>query len=483
MLIRCLPYFLASFTVSALTGPAFGRIALRADALDRGIRGMVPRLGGGGIFLAFLLPALYLLTYTAAAGRLPVILLASFAVFAAGVYDDVKGAAIWIKLLVETLAALLVYSGGVRMAMPGGLNGFGFFHSGWLSFPVTILWILIVTNSVNLIDGLDGLAAGTGITASMVLLVFGGLPTYGLLACALLAGGLAGFLIYNLPPASVHMGDSGSLFTGFMLACLSVSSLDGAATPAAGIVSVVVFSIPLMDMLYAVLRRYYRGLPLGRRDREHIHHKLLEQGFSGNKALFVLYSVNFAIVSVCLFLSRISGPVSVLALLLAAAILGLRGFGYIKFLPFAKEMFENAVQGRRRRYCNFAIRRFAGNASMALSLDSFGAEIEKLAVSVRLRKVEIVLDVFNDKIPFFLYAGGQDAEKQFTLCLPIIWGQGKNLYSGQIRISVCAGSGFMPYSACIVHALSEEVVRFLARKSFSPAFSLEAVESLKTLGA
>ena len=471
-MIRYLPYFLASFTISALMVPAFRGLSLRAGELDRGTSRTVPRLGGAGIFCAFLLSAIYSLTAIPYAGKLPVILLASLIVFAAGVYDDIKGSSIWAKLLAEGLAALLAYSAGVRVIMPWSRHGV--FSSGWLSLPVTVLWILIVTNSMNLIDGLDGFSAGTGILASTTLLVFGGLAAYGNIACTLLAGSLAGFLVYNLPAASVFMGDSGSLFTGFILACLSVSSFARASTPGAGMVPVVVFSLPLTDMLYAVLRRYYRGLPLGLADREHIHHKLLKKGLSGGKALLVLYAINVAIVSLGLLLVRISSPLIVFALLIAAALLGLQGFGYIKLVPFAKGMIKNIGQGRKIRYCNFAIRRFRRDASRAHSLDSFGSGIEKLAVSVQLLEVEIVLHAPTGKIPFFLYAGGQTPGRPFTLSLPMSCGQINSLCPGQIRITACAGGDFTPDCASIVHAISEETGRFLAKKSFSPAFSLDA---------
>ncbi len=477
-----LPYLFVSFTVSALTVPVVRRLSLAAGGGGQGARNqrglasdrhpeagrIVPRLGGAGIFCSFLLPAIFWLAITGYQGELPYILIASAAVFAVGLYDDTKGSSIAARLLVESMAALLVYFAGLRVAIPWSCHGVFYFFR-WLSLPVTIFWILVVTNSMNLIDGLDGLSAGTGILASAAFFAFGGLTAYGDFACMTLAGALAGFLIYNFPQASVFMGDSGSLFTGFVLACLSVSRFSRAATLASGMVSIAVLSVPVLDMLYAVLRRYYRGLPLGMADREHIHHKLLEKGLSGKKALFVLYSLNVAIISLCLLMSKTEGPVGILAVLLASAILGLRGFGYIKFRPFAKEMAKNMGHGRKRRYCDFAVRRFRRNASRASSLEPFWSEIGKLAVSVHLSELKIVLHALAGKIPFFLYSGGQTSGSSFTVSLPIACQENSPFCPGQISISVCARDDLIPHAAGLVHAISEETAQFLARTSFYPS--------------
>lgn len=491
-----MPYFLVSFGISILAVPVFREVSRKAGVLDcrtGGTGGMVPRLGGPGIFCAFLLPALYLLTAQADMAKYLAIIISATVVFAGGVYDDIKGLSVWKKLFLETMAALFAYSEGLRIIMP--LDGLkGLFATGLLSLPVTVLWILIVTNSMNLVDGLDGLAAGTGIMASVALFLYGGLGAYGQLACLLLTGSLAGFLVYNLPAASVFMGDSGSLFTGFVLACLSVTSLAKSAAGGINIAPVAVFGIPLMDMLYAVLRRYYRGLPLGMADREHIHHKLLQKGLPARKALFVLYALDLVLVSSCLFLARASGLWSVFAVLTVAALIGLRGFGYVKFLPLAKELIKNKMQRRKRRFCNYAIRKFRTSSSGAHSMDSFADGIKRLAVSVHFREMEIELYAPGGNIPFFLYTSAPAAGKILTLTFPLSFAQGKGksknkkMYSGQIRISAAALNEFMPYSAGIAQAVSEEIAMFLhANKAVLPVFKPEAGRShgstAETLGA
>jgi len=190
------------------------------------------------------------------------VLIASTMVFLIGLYDDFRSVRVRYKLIGEIIAAGIVYAWGVKITIL--TNPFGTaFVLGWLSLPVTVLWIIIITNAFNLIDGIDGLAAGTGILiAATLFFLLEGSDIHLRLTFALLAGSLAGFLVYNFPPASIFMGDSGSLFAGFLLASVSIISSHKATAMATMMIPVLAFSMPVIDMLYAVLRRYYRGIPL-----------------------------------------------------------------------------------------------------------------------------------------------------------------------------------------------------------------------------
>ncbi len=488
-LVGYLPYFLASLVISASTVPLFRSLSYRVGALDKGggrrvHKGIIPRLGGGGIFFAFLIPSVYLIA-TRDTGKMPAIALSSLIVFALGVYDDIRGARVWVKLMAELLGALLLYHFGVRVNALADLGGF--FAHDWLSLPETVLWILVVTNAVNLIDGLDGLAAGTGILVAITLLLVSGFGlSYNNIACVLLIGSLAGFLIYNFPPASVFMGDSGSLFTGFILASLSAASSAKASTMAALMVPILAFGVPLVDMLYAVLRRYYRGVPLGQADKEHIHHKLLGKGLSRKKVLVVLYSMNVFITLVCLAMVGRHKLLSMSALIALplAVVFGLRIFGYIEFIPFAREMVKNLEKSRKGRYYNYLIKRFRLGASRAESLDSFRAEITELVNLKDIITLEIILDrnacLEGDK-PFFLYAGGDSSKRAFTVTFPVFCENmspalpkprlSADPAGGLVRMTGSADGDFPIYCAEFVQAISEEVSAYYAKKPLNvPAY-------------
>lgn len=271
----------------------------------------IPRVGGAAIFLAFFLSLLCGLFFS---GRLlwtnptfrPMlwVFAGSAVVFVLGLVDDIKGVNPRIKFAVQIVAASLAYAGGARISqliMPwSSVYSFGF-----LSFPVTVFWFLLVINGINLIDGLDGLAAGVSLFASLTLMalsIMGGHFAVALWLAAL-GGACLGFLRYNFNPASIFMGDSGSYFIGYMLAALSIlGSMKSQATVAL-LIPVVALGLPLMDTILAPIRRFLMGSELFKPDRNHIHHRLLKMGFSHRKAVLCMYGValflgSFALASV-----------------------------------------------------------------------------------------------------------------------------------------------------------------------------------------
>jgi UDP-GlcNAc:undecaprenyl-phosphate GlcNAc-1-phosphate transferase len=212
----------------------------------------------------------------------------------AGVYDDLRGLRAPGKLALELLAALLAIGGGLGIAgMTSPLTG-GYVEFGAGAAVITLFWILFITNAFNLIDGLDGLAAGVGVIASAMLLVIalaqGRLETVPVWSA--LGGALAGFLAWNFPPASIFLGDTGSLLTGFLVAVLAIESV--AKGPAAIVVlaPVIVLGLPIVDVVLAVVRRTLSAGPRAvvRRDREHVHHRIVRAGLSMRDAVLVLYA-------------------------------------------------------------------------------------------------------------------------------------------------------------------------------------------------
>jgi UDP-GlcNAc:undecaprenyl-phosphate/decaprenyl-phosphate GlcNAc-1-phosphate transferase len=227
-------------------------------------------------------------------------------IFAVGVWDDVDPIGPGVKLLVEIAAATIVIAGGLTITR---VTFFGTTHDlGWLVFPATALWILVVTNAFNLMDGLDGLAAGliaiAATTCATVLLARGELPAAMLLVS--LVGAVLGFLVYNFHPAKIFMGDSGSLLAGFLLAVTAIIGRQKGATTLAVGVPLLIFALPLADAVVTVVRRLLGGGhdrgsvrttlsdALHRvltSDRAHIHHRLLGLGFSHRGAVLTLYAL------------------------------------------------------------------------------------------------------------------------------------------------------------------------------------------------
>ena len=466
-------YYFSYCTVSVILALIFvwmmHPLSFKVGAVDKGTgrrvhKGIIPRLGGVGIFLAFMIPVLFSLTrgewdrpHTNMAG----ILLASTVVFLIGVYDDLKGATIRNKLLAEVLAALIIYAWGIRITTLG--NPFGpQFVLGWLSLPVTVLWIIVITNAINLIDGLDGLAAGTGILICLTLFTLSGQDVHLKLAYVILAGGLLGFLRYNFPPASIFMGDSGSLSLGFFLGSSSILSSAKATAIATLMIPILAFSFPLMDMLYAVLRRYYRGLPLGEADKEHIHHKLMAKGLSKKKALLVLYSVNIGIMSLVLLFVRKQRNIDFLGLILIVviAILGLRLLGYVKFRPLLRDTLQKYGSGRKRRYYDYVITRFRDNASKCKSLDDFKLHLTSLLEDGNFCSAEITLNISDYKNPFYAFQGGAVAGGAFELTIPVSSPDRRLL--GEIRLTRLMHQDNLVCTSELIITLSEEVGRFVA---------------------
>jgi UDP-GlcNAc:undecaprenyl-phosphate GlcNAc-1-phosphate transferase len=261
----------------------------------------IPRLGGVAVFLALIiaLAALFfidnLVTQSLSANRwqLFVAFTPAVLVFVLGIVDDLRGVAPHLKLSTQGLAAALFYALGGRIEILSVPYVGPVELSGLLGFVITVFWVVAITNAFNLIDGVDGLAAGAALFASFVMIAVSivvGHPFVTVTALAL-SGALIGFLRYNFSPASIFLGDSGALFIGFLLATLSVQGTQKASTAVAIAIPLLAFGVPVIDTTVTLTRRFLGKRPLLKADREHIHHMLLARGWSQRRVVLILYGV------------------------------------------------------------------------------------------------------------------------------------------------------------------------------------------------
>lgn len=299
-----MPFFfvLIAFLLAYLLTPAAGRLAVRFGAVDipgeRKIHeGVIPRFGGLAIFSGFVIPtAVYHLAFHPSEGTLLPggsalgIAGAVFLIFALGVYDDLRGANAWIKFSVQLTASLLVVLNGdvIRIVThPAG----GHIDLGILAVPITILWLVGVTNAINLIDGADGVAGGIGAIVAGTMAIVGAYHGHfeSAAIAATLCGALLGFLRFNFHPAKIFMGDSGSLFVGFTLATLAIKTSQVGTTTVSFLTPVVALGLPIMDTSLSFFRRLMAGRSPFHADMEHIHHKLLRETLSHRWTAVLLY--------------------------------------------------------------------------------------------------------------------------------------------------------------------------------------------------
>jgi UDP-GlcNAc:undecaprenyl-phosphate GlcNAc-1-phosphate transferase len=244
--------------------------------------------------------------------------------------------------VVQGCAGLVAYWAGVRVLSVGGV-GVG---EVWWSLPLTVFWLVLCTNALNLIDGVDGLASGVGVFAALTAMAAGMMQgNYGLvMATAPLAGALLGFLRYNFNPASIFLGDSGSYVVGFLLGCYGLLWSQKAATLLGMTAPLIALAIPLMDVGLSVVRRYLRGQPLFGADRGHIHHRLLARGWTVRRVVLVLYGLSglFAVLSLVgsAWQGRMSGMV--LVVFAVAGWVGVQNLGYVE-LSMAGKMIRPRV--------------------------------------------------------------------------------------------------------------------------------------------
>ncbi|HTW31807.1 MAG TPA: MraY family glycosyltransferase [Candidatus Sulfotelmatobacter sp.] len=340
----------------------------------------LPRLGGIAIFLSFALcmgmaavwslrhPDMHAARFLHTMMRM---LVPAGLVFLLGVYDDLHGVGPYFKFAVQGVAASMLYMGGLRIVTIPVL--FGDHVLPWyVGLSLTVVWVLAITNAFNLIDGLDGLAAGSALFSTIVAFVvalLNGQPLVELMTIAL-AGAILGFLRFNFNPATIFLGDSGSLFIGFLLSALALHGAQKAPTIVAIAIPIVSFGLPILETVLSVVRRLISGRPVFTADREHIHHKLLQHGMTHRQVVILLYGVSaiFAMLSLFLLWPTGSSLGLVLAVLGIGIWIGVQHLGYLEFGELAR-VAHRTLDQPQIFVNNLAIRRATEELKVARDYD------------------------------------------------------------------------------------------------------------------
>ncbi len=327
-----------SALISYLTTPLIRILAIRFNAIDvpkderRVHKIPIPRMGGLAIFLGIIIS--YWLFSDAQLMKKTVISVCSMCMVVVGMVDDIKPISARMKLIFQIWAAILLYFGGIKIEFFTNFLSVnkGLISLGWLAFPITIFWVVGITNTVNLIDGLDGLAAGISgigaITLALVAIQFGGndavlishMNNVAILSIVV-AGACIGFLPHNFNPARIFMGDTGSLMLGLLLA---VVSMDGALKGTAVLtfaIPMLALGLPIFDTAFAIVRRILSGKSIAEADRGHLHHRFLQVGMNQKRAVISLYMIAILMGSSSLFLASNKFIHAFIVLILALALI------------------------------------------------------------------------------------------------------------------------------------------------------------------
>ncbi|MFC6176604.1 glycosyltransferase family 4 protein [Companilactobacillus huachuanensis] len=311
--------FLTMILSAAIT-PFVVKLAYILGAVDKpnarrvNIKPM-PTMGGLAIFIAFNFSTFVLLREQFPTHELFSVFLAECIIILTGIIDDIRELSPKAKLAGIFAAALVIYFlAGIRMNEVT-LPLIGSFELGWWSLPITIIWIIAITNAVNLIDGLDGLATGVSIIALFTMGVMAYFflnmtNVYVAIWIFAMVAALVGFLPHNFHPASIFLGDTGSLFIGFMMAVFSLKGLKN-VTFITLLMPVVIMGVPITDTVYAILRRLLNKKPIMQADKHHLHHRLMQLGLSHRQTVLVIYGLSlvFAFISMLYPLSTLWGSV------------------------------------------------------------------------------------------------------------------------------------------------------------------------------
>lgn len=341
--------FLVAGVVAFFTTPLVKKFAYVIGAVDvpkdnrRMHKKPIPLIGGLAIFFGFLAAVLI---FAEIDRTMVSILIGALILITLGILDDVFALKASIKIVVQIFTALIpVLYGGLRIETLSNFNIMSsepYTYLGFLSIPITVIWIVGLTNAVNFIDGLDGLAAGVSSLAAVSLLVIScmlGSP-YVAIVMAALSGAIIGFLPYNLNPAKIFMGDTGSTFLGYILATMSIQGLFKMYAVVSFAVPFLILGLPIFDMVCAVGRRILSGRSPWSADREHVHHKLIDMGFNQKQAVAILYSLS-GILGIIAVVLATSGEFKAILLLLAILMACFIGFKLLSSNEKKKQSVES----------------------------------------------------------------------------------------------------------------------------------------------
>jgi UDP-GlcNAc:undecaprenyl-phosphate GlcNAc-1-phosphate transferase len=394
---------LSSFLLAFFLTPLCRNLFRRWGLVDRPDGGRhlharpIPRAGGIPIVAAYLGAFAVLLLSPLAAGGLVAqglplasrIFPAAALVFAIGLADDLHGLKPWHKLAAQAAAGCVAFWAGVQVTAVAG-----FTLPPWLSLPFTLLWLAGCSNAFNLIDGVDGLAAGAGLFATVTILL-GALLTNNValaLATVPLAGALLGFLRYNFNPASIFLGDSGSLTIGFLLGSYGVVWSQKSATVLGMTAPLMALAVPLLDTTIAIARRFLRGQPIFTGDAGHIHHRLLARGLTPRRVALLLYGACGLAAGLSLLSSVAQNQYKGLIILVfcAAAWIGVQHLGYVEF-GLAGRLF---ISGAFRRHLSneLALRAFEDSLAKAVTPEDCWGVIREACRKFGFTQAELCLN-------------------------------------------------------------------------------------------
>ena len=327
-IVKVLLSLIVAAALAFAVTPLVKRLAQRVGAMDvpKDERRMhkipIPRMGGLAIFFAFLIAVL---CFAGIDRELRGILLGATIIVVLGILDDILTLNALPKFAVQIVAAVIAVLHGCRIE-----HFMGFRLATWLSYPVSVIWIVAITNAVNFIDGLDGLAAGvSAISAGSMLVVALLVPDYNsAILLAAIVGACAGFIPYNFNPAKIFMGDTGSTFLGYILATLSITGLFKMYAIISFAVPFLILGIPIFDICFAFLRRIAHGQNPMKADRGHFHHRLIDMGFSQKQSVAIAYMLT-GMLGLAAVLLTSSGELKALILIAAIFIVSAIGFRLI----------------------------------------------------------------------------------------------------------------------------------------------------------
>jgi UDP-GlcNAc:undecaprenyl-phosphate GlcNAc-1-phosphate transferase len=292
------PFFLA-LLISFISTPLVRKLAFKIGAVDipkddrRIHKEPMPLIGGLAIFFSVIAVTLIFLPLNR---EIVSILIGGTIIVIGGVIDDLRELNPKTKFVFQIIAGLIIIYGGVKVDFV--TNPFtkdsSLIYLHWLSIPITLFWIVGITNTLNFIDGLDGLSAGVAMISSITLMIVAGKFGYTsvIILSASIAGACLGFLPFNFNPAKIFMGDTGALFLGFMLAAITIEGVMKSVATIAIVAPILILSVPIFDTTFAIFRRLLNGQSIASADKGHLHHRLLNKGYSQKKSVLILYAMS-----------------------------------------------------------------------------------------------------------------------------------------------------------------------------------------------
>lgn len=343
-MIKLIILIIVAAVLSFVSTPLVKKLAISLKAIDMPDKDKrrvhtkpIPRMGGLAIYFSFvciLTISIFMFNLsTEKVYQFVGIIIGSSIIVIGGILDDIFSLKPYQKILFQVTASIVIFAFGVSIKVltnPLNIGSQFITLPFWISLFLTLIWVIGITNSINLIDGLDGLAAGVSLIFCITIFIIANI--YGrnnvVLMTAILGAALLGFLPYNFNPASIFMGDTGSQLLGFLLATISMEGAIKSAAAFAIVVPVLALGLPIYDTLFAMIRRKVNGMPITQGDRGHLHHRLLDMGLNQKQAVLVMYLISSVLGCFSILAMQLSTQVSFILLIIVFIILIIAGWKY-----------------------------------------------------------------------------------------------------------------------------------------------------------